>query len=163
MSIFQKKIFFWVDYYISNYNHQKCYIFWNFGTLSAGGCGGHGCYFRPNPRVISQNSAFYNCTGTILRLTSAFRWPNKRDFLVQIEFEHPVCDPVATWRRNSKSLFLGATHMNSLFICPLKFDFESFSSSTWKKIQVFKTWGFFFSRWPPDFFQVYSINPQIKD
>jgi hypothetical protein len=25
-----------------------------FGTPSVGGCGGHGCYFKPNSRGISQ-------------------------------------------------------------------------------------------------------------
>ena len=143
-------------------DHQKSTILWIFGTLSAGGCGGHGCYFRPNPRVISQNSAFYNCTGTILRLTSAFRWPNKRDFLVQIEFEHPVCDPVATWRRNSKSWFLGATYINSLFICPLKFDFEGFSSlPLWKKNQVFRTWVGFFQGGHLIFFSGLHYKPRF--
>jgi hypothetical protein len=35
------------------------------GTLSVGGCGGHGCYFQPNSSVISQNSASHECTDTI--------------------------------------------------------------------------------------------------
>ena len=33
-----------------------------FGTLPVGGCGGHGCYFQPNLRVISQISASHKCT-----------------------------------------------------------------------------------------------------
>ena len=45
-------------------DHQKSHILWIFGTLSVGGCGGHGCYFQPNPRVISQNSASHECTDT---------------------------------------------------------------------------------------------------
>jgi hypothetical protein len=35
-------------------DHQKSSILLIFGTISVGGCGGHGCYFQPNPRVISQ-------------------------------------------------------------------------------------------------------------
>ena len=35
------------------------------GTLSVGGCWGHGCYSQPNLRVISQNSASHKCTDTI--------------------------------------------------------------------------------------------------
>ena len=34
-------------------------------TLSLGGCGGQGCYFQPNPRVISQMSASHECTDTV--------------------------------------------------------------------------------------------------
>ena len=45
-------------------DHQKLTILWIFGTLSVRGCGGHGCYFQPNPRVISQNSASHECTDT---------------------------------------------------------------------------------------------------
>ena len=37
-------------------NHQKSHILLIFGTLIVGGCGGHGCYFKPNPRLISQMS-----------------------------------------------------------------------------------------------------------
>ena len=46
-------------------DHQKSTILLIFGALAVGGCGGHGCYFQPNPRVISQNSASYKCTNTI--------------------------------------------------------------------------------------------------
>ena len=35
-------------------DHQKATILLIFGTLSVGGCGGHVCYFQPNPRIISQ-------------------------------------------------------------------------------------------------------------
>jgi hypothetical protein len=34
-----------------------------FATLAVGGCGGHGCYFQPNP---SQMSASRECTDTVL-------------------------------------------------------------------------------------------------
>ena len=34
-------------------DYQKPTIVWSFGTFSVGGCGGHGCNFQPNPRVIS--------------------------------------------------------------------------------------------------------------
>ena len=40
-------------------------ILWIFGTLSVGGCGGHGCYFQPNPCVIKQISASNKCTDII--------------------------------------------------------------------------------------------------
>ena len=53
-------------------NHQKSTILWIFGTFSVGGCGGHACYFQPNPRVISQNSASHECTDLFLWLKSAF-------------------------------------------------------------------------------------------
>ena len=46
-------------------DHQKSTISWIFGTLSVGGCGGHGCYFQPNPRVISQISASHECTDLV--------------------------------------------------------------------------------------------------
>ena len=35
-------------------DHQKSTILSISGTLSVGGCGGHVCYFQPNPRIISQ-------------------------------------------------------------------------------------------------------------
>ena len=43
-------------------DHQKYSILLISGTLSVGGCGGHGCYFQPNLRVISQISASQKCT-----------------------------------------------------------------------------------------------------
>ena len=46
-------------------DHQKSTILWIFDTLSVWGCGGHGCYFQPNPRVISQNSASHKCTDSV--------------------------------------------------------------------------------------------------
>ena len=33
-----------------------------FATLAVGGCGGHGCYFQPNPRVRSQMFPSRECT-----------------------------------------------------------------------------------------------------
>ena len=36
-----------------------------FATLAVGGCGGHGWYFQPNPKVISQMSASYKCTDSV--------------------------------------------------------------------------------------------------
>ena len=41
-------------------DHQKLNILLIFGTFSFGGCGGQGCYFWPNPRVISKKSAIQN-------------------------------------------------------------------------------------------------------
>ena len=38
-------------------DHQKLNILLIFGTFYFGGCGGQGCYFWPNPRVISKKSA----------------------------------------------------------------------------------------------------------
>ena len=35
-------------------NHQKSTILFIFGTLSVGGCGGHGCYFQLNLMVINS-------------------------------------------------------------------------------------------------------------
>ena len=35
-------------------DHQKSTILLISGTLSIWGCGGHACYFQPEPRVISQ-------------------------------------------------------------------------------------------------------------
>ena len=46
-------------------DQQKSTILWIFGTLSVGGCGGHGCYFQPNLRVISQISASQKCTDSV--------------------------------------------------------------------------------------------------
>ena len=46
-------------------DHQKSTTLWIFGTLSVGGCGGHGCYFQPNPRVINQISASHERTGPV--------------------------------------------------------------------------------------------------
>ena len=43
-------------------NHQKSTILLVSGTLSVGGCGGHVCYFQPNPRVISQISTSHKRT-----------------------------------------------------------------------------------------------------
>ena len=36
--------------------HQKSNILLIFDTLYVRGCGGHRCYFQPNPRIISQMS-----------------------------------------------------------------------------------------------------------
>ena len=36
-----------------------------FHTLSLGGCGGQGCYFQPNQRVISQISTSQECTDSV--------------------------------------------------------------------------------------------------
>ena len=41
-------------------DHQKLNILLIFGTFYFGGCGGQGCYFWPNPRVISKKSAIQN-------------------------------------------------------------------------------------------------------
>jgi hypothetical protein len=46
-------------------DHQKSTILLIFGTLPVGGCGGHGCYFQPNLRVISQISASQECTDSV--------------------------------------------------------------------------------------------------
>jgi hypothetical protein len=46
-------------------DHQKSTILLIFGTLSVGGRGGHGCYFQPNLRVISQISASQECTDSV--------------------------------------------------------------------------------------------------
>jgi hypothetical protein len=46
-------------------DHQKPTILWIFGTLSVGGCGGHGCYFQPNSMVISQISAPHKYTDIV--------------------------------------------------------------------------------------------------
>ena len=46
-------------------DHQKSTILWILGTPSVGGCGGQGCYFQPNPRVISQISASHKCTDLV--------------------------------------------------------------------------------------------------
>ena len=46
-------------------DHQKPSILWILGTLSFGGCGGHGCYFQQHPRVKSQNSASHECTDSV--------------------------------------------------------------------------------------------------
>ena len=43
-------------------DYQKPINIWTFGTFSVGGCGGHGCNFQPNPRVINQMSASHECT-----------------------------------------------------------------------------------------------------
>ena len=47
-------------------DHQKSTILWIFGPLSVGGCGGHGCYFQPILRVISQMSASQKYTDTLI-------------------------------------------------------------------------------------------------
>ena len=46
-------------------DHQKPSILWISGILSVGGCGGHGCYFQPNPRVTSQMPTSHKCTDTV--------------------------------------------------------------------------------------------------
>ena len=45
-------------------DHQKLNNLLIFGTFSFGGCGGQGCYFWPNPRVISKNSAIQDDQNT---------------------------------------------------------------------------------------------------
>ena len=56
--------------YLGGMDHQKSTILWIFDIFSVGGCGGHGCYFQPNPKVISQNSASHKCTDSVF-------WTNK--------------------------------------------------------------------------------------
>ena len=38
---------------------------WNSAIIQDWGCGGQGCYFQPNPRVISQISASHKCTDPV--------------------------------------------------------------------------------------------------
>ena len=38
---------------------------WNSAIIQEWGCGGQGCYFQPNPRVISQISASHKCTDPV--------------------------------------------------------------------------------------------------
>ena len=45
--------------------HSNSFLQKKFHTLSLGGCGGQGCYFQPNPRVISQMSASHKCADTV--------------------------------------------------------------------------------------------------
>ena len=40
-------------------------IKWNSAIIQDWGCGGQGCYFQPNPRVISQISASHECTDPV--------------------------------------------------------------------------------------------------
>ena len=52
---FEKK-YFWTEWWN---------IKWNSAIIQDRGCGGQGCYFQPNPRVISQMSASHECTDTV--------------------------------------------------------------------------------------------------
>ena len=38
---------------------------WNSAIIQNWGCGGRGCYFQPNPRVIGQISASHECTDLV--------------------------------------------------------------------------------------------------
>ena len=58
-----------VTFMASTASKRKCAknpLFYGlFATLAVGGCGGHGWYFQPNPKVISQMSASYECTDSV--------------------------------------------------------------------------------------------------
>ena len=45
-------------------DHKKLTILLIFGTLSIGGCGGQGCHFWPNQRLISKNSTIQDSQTT---------------------------------------------------------------------------------------------------
>ena len=51
-----KKKYFWTEWWN---------LKWNSAIIQDWGCGGQGCYFQQNPRVISQNSASHECTNTV--------------------------------------------------------------------------------------------------
>ena len=73
-------------------NHQKSTILWIFGTLSLSvqGCGGHRCYFQPNPRNTSQMSASYERTDTVFITGSAYFCPSDSNYFCQFTMRHPV-------------------------------------------------------------------------
>jgi hypothetical protein len=44
---------------------QTLFCIYFFALIQDWGCGGQGCYFQTNPRVISQISASHECTDTV--------------------------------------------------------------------------------------------------
>ena len=63
---------------------------WNSAIIRNWGCGGQGCYFQPNPRVISQISASHKCTDSVF-----MTWKCTFDGLIvfktsRFAFKHPV-------------------------------------------------------------------------
>ena len=95
-------------------DHQKLTVLLIFGTLSVGGCGGQGCYFSPNERVIGQIPTTQDSQTTFKpNLTSIFLSARARYFrskpdgrpcmYILLTRGHPF-NPIPTrWGRNEPS------------------------------------------------------------
>ena len=69
--------------------HQKLNILLIFGTFSFGGCGGQGCYFWPNPRVISKKSAIQDSQITFKPKLACIFLPARAKWNINVCVETP--------------------------------------------------------------------------
>ena len=53
------------------------------------GCGGQGCYFQPNPSVISQMSASHECTDTVFITPKCIFLSVRLKLLLSVHYETP--------------------------------------------------------------------------
>ena len=82
-------------------DHQKLNILLIFGTFSFGGCGGQGCYFWPNPRVISKNSAIQDYQNTFKPKLAWIFLPARAKWSIQVCIETPCNDTSILWFSSS--------------------------------------------------------------
>ena len=84
-------------------DHQKLNILLIFGTFSFGGCGGQECYFWPNPRVISKNSAIQNFQTTFKPKLACIFLPTRAKWSIQVCVGTPCtcCWKQSDWRKIS--------------------------------------------------------------
>ena len=70
-------------------DHQKLNILLIFGTFSFGGCGGQGCYFWSNPRVISKRSAIQDSQMTFKPNLACIFLPARAKWDINVCVETP--------------------------------------------------------------------------
>ena len=70
-------------------DHQKLNILLIFCTFSFGGCGGQGCYFWPNPRVIRKNSTIQDSQNTFKPSLACIFLPIRAKWSIQVCVETP--------------------------------------------------------------------------
>ena len=78
-------------------DHQKLNILLIFGTFSFGGCGGQGCYFWPNPRVISKKSAIQDSKTTFKPKLACIFLPARAQWIIQVCIGTPCSETFFFW------------------------------------------------------------------
>ena len=86
-------------------DHQKLNILLIFCTFSFGGCGGQGCYFWPNPRVIRKNSTIQDSQNTFKPKLACIFLPIRAKWSIQVCVETPCS--------LGKSVILKFTHLST--------------------------------------------------
>ena len=96
--------------------------------------GGHGCYFQPNPRVISQMSASHECTDTVFMTQKCIFLSVRLKLLLSVHYETPCTTGhhpkiFTTFLQNSQS-----GQKVALFCCQ---QYETRMEDKWKTSKFF--------------------------